>query len=50
MENKQSFEISDQNCTNGIQSSKLADAIRILSAESVENANRSLDPDLILNL
>ncbi len=38
MENKQSFEISDQNCTNGIQSSKLADAIRILSAESVENA------------
>jgi transketolase len=38
MKNEQSFKISDEHCINGIESSKLANVVRILAAEAVENA------------
>ena len=38
MENEQSFKISDEHSINGIEASKLANVLRILAAETVENA------------
>ncbi|MFL2656247.1 MAG: transketolase [Burkholderiaceae bacterium] len=38
MKYEQSFKISDEHSINGIESSKLANALRILAAETVENA------------
>ena len=38
MKHEQSFKISDEHSINGIESSKLANALRILAAETVENA------------
>ena len=38
MENEQSFKISDRHSINGIEASKLANVLRVLSAETVENA------------
>ena len=38
MKNERSFNVSDEICINGVESSKMADALRILAAEAVENA------------
>jgi transketolase len=38
MENEQSFNVSDEHCINGVISSKLSSALRVLAAEAVENA------------
>ncbi len=38
MEKEQSFKISGQHCINGVESSKLANVLRVLAAEAVENA------------